>query len=97
LCVVFALANGALAEEEKEKTLEGTICCAKCELKKTDSCQTVIKVKDGDKEVIYWFDTDGHKKYHKEICEEAKAGTVKGKVKKDGEKMIVTVSELKFK
>lgn len=83
--------------EEKEKTLEGTVCCAKCELKKADKCYTVIKVKEGDKDVIYWFDEDSSKKYHKEICTETKDGTVKGKVKKDGEKMMVTVTELKFK
>jgi hypothetical protein len=96
VAVVFALASGVRAEE-KEKTLEGTITCAKCDLKKANSCATVIKVKEGDKEVIYWFDQDSHDKHHKEICEEAKAGTVKGKVKKDGDKMIIAVSELKFK
>jgi hypothetical protein len=95
LGVVLALAQNALADDEK--TLEGTICCGKCELKKSAACHTVIKVKEGDKEVVYWFDDDSSKKYHKEICTETKDGTVKGKVKKDGDKMIVTVSELKFK
>jgi len=96
LAGLLCLANSAIAEE-KEKSLEGTICCGKCELKKSAACHTVIKVKEGEKEVVYWFDDDSSKKYHKEICTDAKEGSVKGKVKKDGDKMVVTVTELKFK
>jgi len=96
--LALTLSNSVMAEDEKEMTLEGTVCCAKCELKKSDSCATVIKAKNKKgEEVIYWFDTDSSKKYHKEICTETKDGTVKGKIKKDGDKMIVTVTEVKFK
>src|SRR5262245_30127906 len=99
LLAVVALAVPVYAEDEKKdeaKTLKGTICCAKCELKKEKACYTVIKVKEGDKEVIYYFDEDAHKKNHKAICTEAKEGTVTGTIgKKDG-KMWVTVKELKF-
>lgn len=99
--LVLGLASFAAAEEKKEAKetkLEGTICCAKCELSKSDKCATVIKVKGKDgKEVIYWFDAAGDKKHHSAICTEAKAGMVMGTVKKDGDKMVVTVSKCEFK
>jgi hypothetical protein len=80
-------------KEDKEVKLEGKITCAKCDLAVEDSCHTVIKV--GDK--VYYFDKDATKKYHKEICTTPKDGTVTGKVKKEGEKMVVTVSKVEFK
>jgi Family of unknown function (DUF6370) len=80
-------------EAGKEEKLEGTITCAKCDLKLADKCHTVIKV--GEK--VYWLDDASQKKYHKEVCTEAKEGTVVGTVKKDGEKMVVTVTKLEFK
>ena len=61
LAVVLAFVVSTRADEEKkdEKTLKGTITCAKCDLKESDKCHTVIKVKDGDKEIVYWFDAGG--------------------------------------
>ena len=93
-CFTFAWAEDK--KEEKEVTLKGKICCCKCELKKAKTCATAIVVKDGEKEVVYVFDADSNKKHHKAICTEPKMGTVKGTVKKDGEKLIITVSDLKF-
>lgn len=100
--VVFGLAVvlcGAMlavqAADDKEKTLKGTITCAKCDLKVPGQtkCHTVVKVKD----TVYWFDPAGSKKYHKPICTEAKEGTVTGVVsEKDGKKW-VKVSDVKFK
>ena len=55
--------------------------------------QTVIKV--GEK--VYYFDKDSNKKYHKDICKEAKDGTVTGTVKKDGDKMVITATKVEFK
>jgi hypothetical protein len=83
----------AVAKDDKEETLKGTITCAKCDLKMADKCHTVIKV--GDK--VYWFDEESSKKNHKAICTEAKEGTVVGTVKKEGDKMIVTPSKVEFK
>ena len=80
-------------EVAKEQKLEGKITCAKCDLGTADKCATVIKV--GDK--VYYFDKDGDKKYHAKICTAAMDGTVTGTVKKDGDKMIVTVTKLEFK
>jgi hypothetical protein len=81
----------------KEKTLKGTILCGKCALKETPKCATAIKVKEKGKDVVYYFDPEGGKKYHAEICMEPKEGTVTGKVsEKDGKKM-VKVSKVVFK
>lgn len=97
LVALFALSMFVTAEEKAAKKLEGTVCCAKCELKQTSTCATVIKVKEGEKDVIYFFDADGHKKYHGKICTEAKAGTVTGTVSEKDGKKIVTVTEVKYK
>jgi hypothetical protein len=80
-------------EEAKEVTLDGKITCPKCDLATADKCGTVIKV--GDK--IYWFDADSNKKYHKDICSDPKDGKVTGKVKKDGDKMVISVTKLEYK
>lgn len=95
LAVVLGVFVMVQAEEKegKEKTLKGTITCAKCDLKLATKCNTVIKVKKD----VYWFDKDSNKKYHKDTCMEAKEGTVKGTVtEKDGKKWI-KVSEVKYK
>jgi len=93
VCVTVARAE---EKEGKEVTLKGTITCAKCDLKKAKACHTVIKVKEAGKDVVYWFDTAGSKKYHKNICTEAKEGSVTGTVEtKDGKKWI-TPSDVKF-
>jgi hypothetical protein len=83
----------AVAKDDKEETLKGTITCAKCDLKLATKCHTVIKV--GDK--VYWFDEESSKKNHKTICTEAKEGTVVGTVKKEGDKLIVTPTKVEFK
>ena len=101
LAVALLLSSGIEAQEKKadkgkEVTLKGNVTCAKCELKETDSCKTVIQVKEGDKSIVYYFDNAAHKKHHTTICKEGKQGTVKGTVaEKDGKK-IVTVKDLKF-
>ncbi|HMC64090.1 MAG TPA: DUF6370 family protein [Gemmataceae bacterium] len=101
VAVVAVLALGLQAEEKKEGkevTLKGKITCGKCELKKDKACATVIVVTKDDKDTVYYFDKDSHKKYHKDICEEGKKGSVTGTVKKDSKtkKLIVTVSKLEY-
>jgi hypothetical protein len=59
-------------------------------------CATVISVKKGDKTTVYYFDTDSHKKYHKDICTDAKPGSVTGTVSKKGDKNIITVNKLNY-
>ncbi len=92
LLAVFALFLGrAGATEKKEVTLKGEIMCAKCELKQSQKCQTVIVVKEDGKEVTYFFKDKGAKEeYHEEVCGGGrKEGTVTGTVsKKDGKRWI---------
>jgi Family of unknown function (DUF6370) len=97
MVMVFAIVAGiAIAADDKEVTISGTITCAKCDLKKEKACATVIVEKKGDKETVYYFDTDSHKKNHKMVCTEAKKGSVTGVVAdKDGKKTI-TVKTVKF-
>jgi hypothetical protein len=96
LVVMVAFIVSVQAAEDKEETLKGNITCAKCELKKATKCATVVVVKKDDKETVYYFDKDGHKKYHDDICKGGKKGSVTGTVKKDGDKMVVTVKEVKY-
>jgi hypothetical protein len=96
LAFSLVLVSRLVAADEKEVTLKGTITCAKCDLKQADKCATVIKVQEGGADVVYWFDEDSHKKHHKPICMEPKAGTVTGTIsEKDGKKWI-KVSKLDF-
>jgi hypothetical protein len=90
------LTNVDAGDKAKEVTLKGTITCAKCDLKLQKACATVIVTKRDKKDVTIYFDTASNKKYHGDICTEAKAGTVTGTLKKDGKKEYITVKELKY-
>jgi uncharacterized protein DUF6370 len=81
-----------------EVTLKGTVTCAKCDLKVegVTKCATVVVVKEGGKDVIYYFDEKGDKAHHKEICKAGKAGTVTGEVSEKDGKKVVTVKDVKF-
>jgi hypothetical protein len=98
LAVVFALSLTAGAEEKKEVTVTGTITCAKCDLKETDKCATVIKGKatGSDKEEVFYFDDKSNKDNHKKICTEPMKGTVKGTVSEKDGKKVIKVSSVKF-
>jgi hypothetical protein len=88
----------ATAEDKagKEVTLKGTITCAKCDLGVEKKCATVMQVKKGDKETLYYFDKDSNKKYHGDTCKEAKKGMVTGTVTDDGKKKVIAITELKY-
>jgi hypothetical protein len=90
LVLAVSLAGLQAAEQaDKETTLKGKITCAKCELKQAAKCATVIVVKEKDKDVVYYFDDDSHKKFHDDICTKGKSGKVTGTVsEKDGKKTI---------
>jgi hypothetical protein len=74
----------------EEQTIKGEAVCAKCELGKTDKCQTAIRTKVDGKEVIYYAVDNGvAKKFHGKICQAPAKVTAVGKVEeKDGKKMI---------
>ncbi len=92
VCLAMVLAIGMVVQagEKKTKTLKGELGCAKCVFKVEGikACTNAIKVKDGDKEVIYIIDDGGRKaKYHGKICTSGKNGSVKGVVSKKGDQM----------
>jgi hypothetical protein len=95
----LALVRVATAADKDETVeLKGTITCAKCDLGETKECHTVVKTKNKDgKDVVYYFDDTSSEKNHKQICTDAKKGTVKGVLQadKDGHKWI-KVTEVKF-
>jgi hypothetical protein len=96
LVMVLAITLVAQAGEKKTKTLEGEIGCAKCVfmVEGCKVCTNAIKVKEGDKQVIYIIDDGGKKaKYHGKICRESKKGSVTGVVSKKGEKMYIKPSK----
>jgi hypothetical protein len=88
LLFAVTLCVRAAEKEEKEVKLTGTVTCAKCDLKDTKECQTVIQVKEGDKMVTYYFAKPKGDE-HKTICQKATKGSVTGVVsEKDGKKII---------
>jgi hypothetical protein len=93
LLFAFCLAFSAGAEEV---TLKGKVTCAKCDLKLADKCATVVVVKENDKDVVYYFDADAHKKDHAEICKAAKEGSVTGEKSMDGDKHMIKVSKVAY-
>src|SRR5687767_8188524 len=84
---VILVSEPSQAQEKKaEVKLEGKITCGKCDLGVEKACATVIVAKNKKgKEVTYYFDKASDKKYHKDICTEAKQGSVTGTVSKQGE------------
>ncbi len=88
---------GELEKEKGDTTLTGRITCARCDLKAQKTCATVIVTKKGGKEIIYYFDQVSNKKYHGDICTEAKAGTVSGPITEDGDKSWISVTKLAYK
>jgi Family of unknown function (DUF6370) len=79
---------GAQDKKDEKKTLEGKLVCSKCKLSETDACGNALLVKEGDKEVKYYFKDKGKEEsYHK--CSGEKEVKVTGKVsEKDGKKYI---------
>lgn len=96
LACAVALAFSATARaEEKEKEIKGEGCCMKCELKKADKCQNAIKVKEEGKDVLYILEpNEVSKAFHSKVCSAPKKVVATGKVKKDGEKLILVASKI---
>jgi hypothetical protein len=88
---VCLLVTGPQAGAADPVTLKGEVMCGKCELKETPKCATVIRVKEGGKEVTYYFlDKGTGEEYHEAVCgggrkEAAVTGTV---TEKEGKKYI---------
>ena len=69
-------------------TITGEAKCAKCTLKESKECQTVIQTeKDGRTITYYLADNEASKPFHKQVCEQAKKVTATGTVKQVNGKM----------
>jgi hypothetical protein len=99
----ISLSSIAKAFDDKPVTIEGDGICAKCALKETPSCQNVVVVKEGGKEIKYYLAPNPvAKKYHgaSGICSATTDAPVKTKVvgtveEKDGKKVITATSVTK--
>ncbi|HEY2329440.1 MAG TPA: hypothetical protein VGI63_06460 [Verrucomicrobiae bacterium] len=86
---VTSLTTAALAAD-KEVTITGNACCAKCALHQADKCETVLVASVDGKDVTYHLTGKEVKDFHKKICETAgEKVTVTGtETGKDGKEMI---------
>ena len=97
IAVAALIATAQARPDKDEKTLKGTVTCAKCDLGIESKCATVIKVKEGDKDVVYYFDAKGDKANHGKICKTPTEGTITGTVSEKDGKKIITVSKVDLK
>jgi RecG-like helicase len=97
--VLLALATPTFAAgKTKQVTITGEAKCAKCMLKQSDKCQTVVQAegKNGKMVTYYLTDTDAAKAFHENVCHEAKKVTVSGAVKKVDGKRELAATEIKL-
>ena len=97
--LVLAVATPAFAADKpKEKTITGEAKCAKCMLKETAKCQTVIQAEGKDGKTVNYYLTanDVSKAFHENVCTEAKKVTATGTVKKVDGKNEFTVSKIEL-
>lgn len=74
----------------KEVTITGEAKCAKCALKESKKCETVVQTKENDKTVTYHLTGDKAKEFHHAVCEETKKVTATGTLEtKDGKEMLM--------
>src|SRR5690242_11314120 len=98
--MLFGLAIPAFAAEEgsaKEHTITGEAKCAKCSLKESDKCQTVIQTENKKgKTVTYWLtDNEAAKKFHADVCHGPKKVKATGVVKhSEGGKQEFTLAKI---
>jgi len=85
--LAFGLASTGRAGDET--TLEGSLMCAKCALKKAEKCQDVLIVADGDAKTEYWVVKNDVAEKFGHACQSEKPAKVTGTVaEKDGTKWI---------
>jgi hypothetical protein len=91
LLTTTLLAAFSLSAHAEETKLTGEATCAKCTLKKADSCQAAITVTkaDGTKETYLAAKNDVAKGFHSKICTDTVQVNAEGTVtEKDGSKEI---------
>jgi len=87
--LLIALFGSALlftAVQAEEKTYEGEMSCAKCNLKQADSCGDTLKVGD----TLYLLEEGGKRKTSEHVCSGTAKAKVTGKLEeRDGKKFLV--------
>ncbi|HJN89782.1 MAG TPA: DUF6370 family protein [Verrucomicrobiota bacterium] len=88
----------------KERTVRGTLMCAKCTLKKTDACQAALEMKRKDKNgkevarVLLLKNNEATKAIHSKICKGQKvAVAVTGKLDGKGKSRVLVASKINDK
>ena len=103
--LAIAIPFAASAEEKKaakkERTTKGVLVCAKCSLKKTDSCQAALTINRKNKEgkeinrVFLLKNNDVAKAFHKNICSGDKVPVaVTGVREGKGKNITITASKI---
>ena len=83
-----------------ERTIKGTVKCAKCSLKKTEECQAALEIKRKGKDgketarVIMIKNDDVSKAFHKEICKADVFAAVTGKPEGKGKNRVLVASKI---
>ena len=85
----------------KERTVKGTVMCAKCVLKKTDACQAALEIKRKNKEgkevtrIVLLKNDAVTKAFHKRICSGDKSAVaVTGKFEGKGKERLLVASKI---
>src|SRR5262245_18357173 len=101
--VILAGVVGPAAGQDKDKKevkVEGKLVCTKCTLEENKACGHAVKVKEGDKTVIYYLkDKGGKEAYHKEVCPAGNelAVVVTGKLVEKDKKHIIEDAKVEVK
>jgi hypothetical protein len=103
LALSFLLALAARGDDVKPVTITGDGVCAKCTLKEAKSCQNVLVVREGTKEVKYYLAknklaNDFH--HASEICSATKDAPIRttatGTVKELDGKKVLTATKIEL-
>lgn len=84
--LTLGLTGLSLSAAEGEKTYQGEMSCAKCNLGTADTCEDVLKVG----EVVYLVEEKGNRKTSEHVCDGTSQAKITGKVEdRDGKKYLV--------
>ena len=103
--LTFSIAMVDAADDKKkkrdpnaERTIKGTLKCAKCTLKKTEECQAALELarkgKDGKARIIMLKNDDVTKAFHKEICKADVFAAVTAKYEGKGKNRVLVASKI---
>ena len=86
ITLIGAVLSFTLPAQAEEKTFEGEMSCAKCNLSIDDACEDTLKVG----ETLYLLEEGGKRKTSEHVCSGSAKAKVTGKMEdRDGKKFIV--------